>query len=76
MTRHRYIPDFNTATKEELERIPGITEDLAETIVHYRDDRGGIRDFEELMNADGITQDTINRLKPWLTIEDDRAIQE
>jgi hypothetical protein len=23
-----------------------------------------------------ITQDTINRLKPWLTIEDDRAIGE
>ena len=76
MTKLRYIPDFNTATKEELARIPGISEDIAEAIIQYRDDRGGIRDFEELMNADGITLDTRNPLRPWMTIEDDQATGE
>jgi len=70
MTTLKYIPDFNAATKEELERIPGIGEDVAETMVQYRDEVGGIRDFEELMNADGITQDHINRLRPYMTIGD------
>jgi len=68
MTSTRYVPDFNAATKEDLARIPGIGEDIAETIVQFRDDRGGIRDFEELLNADGITQDHVNRLRPWMTI--------
>lgn len=71
MTKHRYIPDFNSATIGELERIPGISDEIAEAIIQYRDDRGGIRDFEELMNVDGVTQDHITRLKPWMTIEDD-----
>lgn len=68
MTTLKYIPDFNVATKKELERIPGISEDIAEIMVQYRDDVGGIRDFEELMNADGITHDHIDRLRSWMTI--------
>jgi len=65
----RYMPDFNTVTKEELERIPGITEEAAEAIIDYRDEKGGIDDFEELLNIDGITRNHIHRLQPWLRIE-------
>lgn len=71
MSAKRYVPDLNEATKEELERIPGISEDIAEAIVQFRDDHGGIRDFEELMNAEGITQNHIDHLRPWMTIGDE-----
>ncbi|MGE5296192.1 MAG: ComEA family DNA-binding protein [Solirubrobacterales bacterium] len=68
MTGLKHIPDFNAATKEELERIPGISDEIAEAIIQYRDGRGGIRDFEELMNADEITRDHINRLRSYMRI--------
>jgi competence protein ComEA len=64
----KYIPDFNAATKQELQRIPGIGARAAETIIRYRDEVGGIRDFGELMNAEGVTQSHIDRLQCWLQI--------
>lgn len=67
----RYIPNFNTATKEELERIPGIGKDIADAIIRYRDEMGGVQSFEELMNAEGITQNHVDRLRSWLQIDED-----
>ena len=65
-----YKPDLNTATKEELERIPDISEETAEAIIRYRKEKGCIADFDELMNVDGITQSHIDHLRPWMRIEE------
>lgn len=64
----RYYPDLNTVTKEELEMIPGITDETAEAIVRYRNEVGGIESFEELTNVEGITQNHVDHLRPWLHI--------
>lgn len=64
------IPDINDMTQEELARIPGIGRETAEAIIEYRDDVGGLRSFEELMNVEGITQHDIDRLKSWLQINE------
>lgn len=68
MHMNRYYPDLNTVSKEELEMIPGISEETAEAIVRYRDEAGGIDSFEELTSVDGVTQDHVDHLRPWLRI--------
>jgi competence protein ComEA len=67
-TMGRYRQDLNTATKQELARIPGITDEVAEAIVQYRKSRGSIQTFDELVDVHGITRSHINHLKPWLRI--------
>lgn len=68
MHMNRYYPDLNTVSKEELEMIPGISDKTAEAIVRYRDEAGGIDSFEELTRVDGVTQDHVDHLRPWLRI--------
>lgn len=41
--------DINTATLEEIERIHGIGQGRAREIVSYREEHGGIRRVEELL---------------------------
>lgn len=41
--------DLNTATVEELDRLPGIGPGRAETIVRFRENTGGFRCVEELL---------------------------
>jgi competence protein ComEA len=41
--------DINTATQEEIERIHGIGEARARQIVEYREQHGGIRHIDELL---------------------------
>jgi len=65
---NRYYPDLNTVSKEELEMIPGITEETAAAIVRYREEVGGIESFEELTGVEGVTQNHVDHLRPWLRI--------
>lgn len=41
--------DINTATQEEIEHIHGIGEARARQIVEYREQHGGIRHIDELL---------------------------
>ncbi|MER6826685.1 ComEA family DNA-binding protein [Streptosporangium sp. NPDC000563] len=48
------VVDLNTATPEQLERLPGVGEVLARRIAEYRDAHGGFRTVEELRDVSGI----------------------
>ena len=52
------LPDerinVNTATAEELRRLPGIGEVLSEAIVSYREEHGPFSSAEELLAVKGI----------------------
>jgi DNA uptake protein ComE-like DNA-binding protein len=62
------LQDLNTVTKEELIRIPGISEETADAILRYRTTRGGIHDLSDLENAEGVTRGHIDHLRPWVSV--------
>ena len=60
--------DLNRATREELMFIPGIGEVLSGRIVQYRDHLGGYTDVSQLTGIYGISQNTLERIGGYLTV--------
>jgi len=60
--------DLNRAGIEELVKLPGIGEVVAERIVTYRKENGSFEAPEELMNVRGIGEKTYLKLEPYLTV--------
>jgi len=61
--------DLNRATRSELMAIPGVGPQLAERIVAYREGQGKFHRVEELTNVHGIGDATMNKLRPWVTVD-------
>lgn len=55
--------NINTATKEELMTLNGIGDSRAESIMRYREERGGFTAIEELKEIEGIKDGIFNKLK-------------
>ncbi|MDD4577974.1 MAG: helix-hairpin-helix domain-containing protein, partial [Anaerolineaceae bacterium] len=62
------LVNINTASKEELESLPGIGNVRAEAIIAYRTQNGYFLAIEDLMKVDGIGQATFEALKHLITI--------
>jgi competence ComEA-like helix-hairpin-helix protein len=60
--------NVNTATKEELQRIEGIGEKLAERIIQYRTKYGFFRRIDELMRIPGIGKRKFDQISNYLTV--------
>lgn len=56
--------DLNSATAEDLVRIPGIGPSTAERILQLRQERGRINDVEELGAIKGLTRGKLELIKP------------
>lgn len=59
--------NINTATKEDLMRLPGIGEKTAEQIIKHREIYGKFKNIEDIMNVKGIGQKKFERIKNYLT---------
>lgn len=60
---------LNKATAEELTKISGIGEALAEKIIAYRDEVGGFRSKEELLNINGIGEKIYEKIAPYVLLD-------
>lgn len=60
--------NINTATQEELESLPSIGEVRAQAIITYREEHGGFRTTDELMEVSGIGEKIFADISPHITV--------
>ena len=61
--------NINTASRAELERLPGIGEGLAARIVEHRERNGAFRRVEHLIIVRGISERRFAELRAFITVD-------
>jgi len=61
--------NINSADEQAWQRIPGIGPKLARRIVEYRNQVGQFHSIEELCQVKGIGPSKLERIKPYLTLD-------
>ncbi|MBI5472675.1 MAG: helix-hairpin-helix domain-containing protein [Ignavibacteriae bacterium] len=61
--------NINTATREQLELLPGIGPALADRILVYRKSIGRFRSVDQLLNVKGIGKKSLARLRPHVYVK-------
>ena len=62
--------NLNDATKEDLIRLPGIGEKIAERIISYRIKNGKFKTLSDLNKIPGIGKNKLSKIEPLITIGD------
>jgi len=62
--------NINTATKEELETLPGIGPVMAQRIMDYREKYDGFKNIREITAVVGIGDATLQKLKDRITVQE------
>jgi competence protein ComEA len=62
------VVNLNSASAEDLERLPGVGPSRARAILELRARLKQFSRIEELMRVKGIGRATFRKLRPWLTL--------
>ena len=63
------IVNINTATKEELMKLPGIGESKAKSIISYREKNNGFNSIEEIKKVEGIGDNLYAQIEKVITTQ-------
>ncbi len=63
-----HLININTATREELETLPGIGPVIAEAIITYRETKGEFTRIEDIQKVSGIGPATFDDIKTHITV--------
>jgi len=58
---------LGTATAEQLETLPGVGPATSAAILTWRDENGGFRSVDDLLEVPGIGEKTLEKLRPLVT---------
>ena len=61
--------NINTATEEELQKIPGIGPSTASKIVQYRIENGAFSRIYDIVNVAGMGDRKFDSIKDYITVE-------
>lgn len=61
--------NINTASQQELEKLPRIGPATARNIVEYRERNGSFKSIEELLKVKRVGAKTLELIKPYIYIE-------
>lgn len=62
------LVNLNSATKDDLEKLPGIGPSMAQRIIDYRQKNGSFKKIEDLMNVRGIGEKSFLKMKGLITV--------
>ena len=61
--------NLNTATKEELQTLPGIGEAKALSILAWREEHGSFAQIEDIMKIEGIKEGVFSKIKDSVKVQ-------
>ena len=61
--------NINTASMEELQKIPHVGESIAKKIIAHRENHGPFRRVEHLMLIQGISDKRFRKIRPLVRVE-------
>lgn len=61
--------NINTASVEELDKLPGVGATRAQYIIEYRESNGSFKSISEIQNIKGIGPATYEKMKEMITVE-------
>ena len=64
------VVNINTASLEELDKLPGIGRSIAQQIIDYRAEHGAFNNIYELINVSGIGEKKLIAILDYITVED------
>lgn len=63
------VINVNTATEEELAKLDGVSDVIAQRIVRYREENGRFETADDLMNVEGIGEKKMKSIRNYVTTE-------
>ncbi len=63
------IININKATAAELQQLDGIGPTYAQRILKYREENGGFKSVDDLINIKGIGKKRLENIRPFVTLE-------